>query len=111
MDEREKIKSKDMTKYAELDEEIKRMCNTAKEEWLNRECDELERLHLTDTKRMHEKVKDLSGKKRSRPAGCFQSKEENIIMEKDKIREREREMDKNRTSTVQHTRTVQQRER
>ncbi|ELU10363.1 hypothetical protein CAPTEDRAFT_200773, partial [Capitella teleta] len=77
-----------MTKYAELDEEIKRMCNTAKEEWLNKECDELERLHLIDAKRMHEKVKDLSGKKRSQPAECIQSKEENIIIEKDKIRER-----------------------
>jgi hypothetical protein len=61
-------RSKNMARYAELDEEIKRMCNTAKKEWLDKEGDELERLYPIDAKRMHEKVKDLSGKKRSQQA-------------------------------------------
>lgn len=37
---------------------------------------------------MHKKVKELSGRKTSHPAGCIQSKDGEIIMEKDKIRER-----------------------
>lgn len=87
MDQRRQNK-RNLTRYAEIDEEIKEMCRKAKEEWLNRECDELESLHITDAKKMHEKVKELSGKKRSQPAGCIQSKDGEIIMEKEKIRER-----------------------
>ena len=40
---------------------------------------------------MYEKVKDPSERKRSQPAGYIQSKDGNIIMEKDKIRERRTE--------------------
>ena len=49
MDDRRKSKD-NSTRYAELVKEINAMCEQAKEEWLNKECEELERLHNTDKK-------------------------------------------------------------
>jgi hypothetical protein len=72
------MNKRNLTRYTEIDVEIKEMCRTAKEEWLNRECDELERLHITDTKKMHEKVKELSGKKWNSQLGAFNPNMENL---------------------------------
>ena len=71
MDERRKNK-RNSTQYIELDNEIKRMCKEAKEKWLNKDCEETERLQFTDAKIIIEMVKMMNGKKRSQPAGCIQ---------------------------------------
>ena len=57
------------TRYNELDYEIKRKCEQAKEEWLKKECETFDRMHNIDSKVTHRKVKELSGKKTSQLAG------------------------------------------
>jgi len=87
MEERRKNKG-NHTRYNELDKEIKRKCDQAKEDWLNKQCDELEQHHQSDMKTFHRKIKELSGKNKGIAGGCIKSKEGNIIMEEEKIRER-----------------------
>ena len=88
MEQRRKSKVVDWERYAELDCEIRSLCDRAKEEWLNNECEEIERQQQGDTRVLHRKIKELAGKKSSAPAGCIKSKDGEIIMEKDKIRQR-----------------------
>ena len=67
MDDRRKSNGKS-TRYAELVKQMRTMCEQAKEDWLNRDCKELERLHSTDTEKLHQKLKELYGKKTSPPS-------------------------------------------
>lgn len=71
-------------KYAELDREVRRLCDQAKEEWLNKECDELERQQQYDMKVLHRKEKEISGKNTGGTVGCIKSRDGEIIMEKEK---------------------------
>jgi len=49
MDERRttKMVDMDMEKYHKLHKEIRKMCKQVKEEWLNMQCDEIERNSLS----------------------------------------------------------------
>lgn len=43
MEERRKVKGKDISKYKELDDAIKQKCRDEKEAWWNKQCDEIEK--------------------------------------------------------------------
>jgi len=43
MEERRRVKSTDVAKYQELNKIIKYNCKAAKEEWLNDQCEEIEK--------------------------------------------------------------------
>lgn len=88
MEDRRKL-PRGSDEYREKDREIKRRCDEAKEDWLKKECEKVERLYRTDIKNMFQKVKDLSGKnKTTHSAGYLLSKDGTPIMEKEKIRTR-----------------------
>ena len=74
--------------YQQLDAEIKQKCKTAKEEWLESLCTEIE--HKIDIKPadMYRKIKDISGMRVCSSSGCIKSKEGSLLMDKEAILER-----------------------
>ena len=87
MDERRKSKQ-DRDAYDALNKQITTKCNEAKEKWLNEQCDDIEQNHKHDSKSMHARIREISGKRICSAPGCLKSREGNIIMEKEKILER-----------------------
>ena len=84
MEERRLSKS-DEEKYKKLTNEIKKKCNKAKEKWINDQCLEIEVKQNRDSKYVHSKVKEISGKKGCPNTGCIKSKEGNILMDKAEV--------------------------
>ena len=62
MEERRKSKN-EKEKYKELNKEIRKKCNEAKELWLNQQCQEIEKNNNMDGKLMNSKINDISRKK------------------------------------------------
>ncbi|KAI5728841.1 hypothetical protein M8J77_021978 [Diaphorina citri] len=52
-------KPEDKTKYTQLKREIQKLCRQKKEEYLNSECAEAERLESIDSAKFHKKVKEM----------------------------------------------------
>jgi len=84
MEERRKAKS-DETKYKQMDRLVKRKCNEAKEDWLNKQCEEIERNSKIDSKTLHQKIKEVTGKKTSAKTSCLRARDGSILMEKEDI--------------------------
>ena len=84
IEERRKAKVNEQ-KYKELDKQIKKRCNEAKENWINTQCEEIEGNNRIDIKTMHQKIRDVTGKKSSARIGCLRSRDGNILMEKEDI--------------------------
>ena len=64
MEERRENKDTNPQRYEELNQEIRQECDSAKENWINEQCDEvveLERTHKFES--MHQKIKEITGKK------------------------------------------------
>lgn len=74
--------------YRNINREIKRKCNEAKEAWLNSECEKIEQLYIRDSKTMHQKIRIISGKKSCCANGALKDKDGNVITDKDKILKR-----------------------
>ena len=83
MEERRKAKS-DEQKYRELDNQVEKKCNEAKEHWINTQCEEIE-ANKVNSKTVHQKIKEVTGKKVAAKTGCIQSKDGDILMEKENI--------------------------
>lgn len=62
MEERRKAKA-DEQKYRELDKQVKKKCNEAKEHWINTQCEEMKANTRINSKTMHQKIKEVTGKK------------------------------------------------
>ncbi|GFO14237.1 endonuclease-reverse transcriptase [Plakobranchus ocellatus] len=76
----ERRKSKD------LNRNIKIKCNAAKEEWINQQCQDIEQKLNIDSKFMHAKIKDISGKKiKCNSPGYIKSKDGKMLMEKKEV--------------------------
>ena len=88
MDERKECKDQDEDKYKRIDKQIKRKCNKAKEEWIDKECEELQRLEKKNSRAMHEKVRELSGKKKVEKGSTIRKEDGNIAMEIDEVLKR-----------------------
>ncbi|GFO06296.1 craniofacial development protein 2-like [Plakobranchus ocellatus] len=85
MEERRKSKNVE-AKYKDLNRNIKIKCDAAKEECINQQCQEIEQKLNIDSKLMHSKIKDVSGKKiKCSSPGCIKSKDGTMLMEKNKI--------------------------
>ena len=82
MDKRRKSKQ-DRDAYDALNKQITTKCNEAKEKWLNEQCDDIEKIHKHDSKSMHARIREISGKRICSAPGCLKSREGNIIMEKE----------------------------
>ena len=64
--EQRRMSKKDGKKYQILNKEIKKKCNEAKE-------------------KIHDKIKEISGKRNSTQSSCIKSKEGNILLDKEDI--------------------------
>ena len=83
--EQRRMAKKDGKKYQILNKEIKKKCNEAKEKWLNEQCQELENSKFENNKLLHDKIKEISGKRNSTQSSCIKSKEWNILLDKEDI--------------------------
>ena len=60
----ERKKAKNTPAFEHLNKEIKRMCRQKREKWYNNKCDAIEKnLKLNATKKMHQEIKDMVGRK------------------------------------------------
>ena len=91
MDERRTYKGIDEVRYRELDVQISRACNEAKEAWMNRECEELEELCNRDPQKMHERIKDLRGKRKRKSGIAIMKADGTVAMEMNEVLDRWRE--------------------
>ena len=62
MEERRKAKT-EIQKYRELDKQVKKWCNKAKEHWINTKYEEIEANNGVNSKTVHQKIKEVTGKK------------------------------------------------
>ena len=77
--------NKESTEYRAIDKQIQKMCKQEKETWINRECEEIERLERKNTALMHKKIKLLSNRRTCSSSGCIKSKDGTLIMEREDI--------------------------
>ena len=69
----------------------KKMCKEAKEKWYNERCEEIEKLEKEHNMRaMHQKVKELTDKKKGikTNSGCIRDKNGTMLFEKDLVANR-----------------------
>merc|ERR1711905_67846 len=69
-------------KYKALNKEVRKKCDKAKETWVNEQCEEIDKNQSKDSKYMHSKIKEVTGKNGHTNAGCIKSKEGDILMDK-----------------------------
>ena len=72
MDKRRKNK-KNQTENNRINSIIKQKCLEEKEKWLNKQCDEIEAIFNTDSKGVHQRVKELCMYTRKSATGCSKS--------------------------------------
>ena len=85
MQKSREIVNKESTEYIAIDRQIQKMCKQEKETWVNRECEEIERLERKNTALMHKKIKLLSNRRTCSSSGCIKSKDGTLIMEREDI--------------------------
>ena len=80
-------KAKNTPAYVAHNKEIRKLCRNEKEKFYNAKCDEIEEnLKLNTTKKMHDNIKELTGKKKGNTrGGCIKDKDGNMIFERDKV--------------------------
>ena len=88
MDERRRNKNINENRYKYLNRQVKRECNKAKEEWLNKECEEIESLSSIDTQLMYSRIAEVTGKRKWKIGKAVKSREGRVLMENDEIKER-----------------------
>ena len=88
MEERRKVKGKDTVKYNELNERIKEACNRAKEEWLDEQCKEIEQLAKRNDNTKYEKIRNLTGERRTTRSSTIKDKDGKILMETEEVLKR-----------------------
>ena len=85
MEVRRKTK-RDKVEYKKLNKEIKKKCSEEKEKWINAQCKEIEQNQNKDSKFMHSKINEVTGRKCycSSP-GCIQAQDGTMLMEKEEV--------------------------
>ena len=82
MEKRRKLKTKP-EEYKIMHQNIQKACNLAKEEWLEEQCSDIEINYLCkNSKIMHEKIKDMTGRKGTTSTGCLRSADGKTLVEK-----------------------------
>ena len=87
------LKEKRNTKYDSvehniLDELIKSKCICAREEYLNKKCEEAEALYRFNPKQAHNRIKKLKRKKFTNSSGIIKDKDGTILFEENDIKRR-----------------------
>ncbi|GFN78106.1 RNA-directed DNA polymerase from mobile element jockey-like [Plakobranchus ocellatus] len=84
MEDRRKTKA-DEQKYRELDKQVKKRCNEAKKHWIDIQRETIEANTRINSKTMHQKIKEITGKKVSARTGCLRARDGDIVIEKEDI--------------------------
>ena len=82
MEERRRNKERNPQRYVELNIEIRQACNTAKENWINEQCkevEEMEKNHRVES--MHRKIREVIGKKRETRGNVIKNRDGVLVME------------------------------
>ena len=61
MRSRQQISNRRGEEYKQVDKEIRKKCREAKEIWLNKQCEEIERCKNTELGVVHRKIKEIIG--------------------------------------------------
>ena len=64
---------------------IKKKCLQAKQEWFNKECEDLQKLEQKDARGMHKKVRSLAGKTKTASGSTIRKKDGKLAMDIDDI--------------------------
>ena len=91
MEKRRERKHKNAERYRELNREIKRRCSSAKEKWVNEQCEEIEALANRDKQMMYEKVKNVTGRSKIRTGEAIMKQNGDVAMEKNEVLDRWKE--------------------
>ncbi|XP_055384420.1 uncharacterized protein LOC129614059 [Condylostylus longicornis] len=82
MNERRKYRNIDPVKYKQLNGTIQRKIRWAKTEWLNQQCQEIERLQqVHDDFNLHKKLKEASGIYRKKTSSILVNKEDKVVFD------------------------------
>ena len=84
MEERRLLKG-NSERYRAKDREIKRKCKERKDEWLKECCKEVEALEKTNSKQMHEKIRELTGDKRPTKNIAIKDEQGNVVMDPEEV--------------------------
>ena len=92
MEERKTAKN-DKELYKTLDQEVHRMCNKAKEDWINENCSVIEKLDAEHkTREMYKKIKEVTGTNRKKTGNsCITSKSGQVLFDQQEIQDRWKE--------------------
>ena len=88
MDERRRNKNTNEDRYKSLNRQVKRECNKAREQWLDKECEEIESLSSRDTQIMYSRIGELTGKRRWKTGKAIKDNEGKVKIEMNEIKER-----------------------
>ena len=77
-------------KYNQLKKEIEKECTKAKEEWWNKNCEEVEELESKhESRAMHRKIKEITGQgTRKRGSNCIRNKHGKMLFDESEIKSR-----------------------
>ena len=71
-----------------MDRSIKQMCKEKKEEWLGKMCEEMEQLEKVNSRLMAEKIREITGKRRTTRNTIIKDKNGNILTERSDVLKR-----------------------
>ena len=91
MEQRRRMKSQSIDRYKDLDRLVKTMCKERKEEWLRERCQEMEQLERVDSRLMAEKIREITGQKRTTRSTIVKDRNGNILTERIDVLNRWRE--------------------
>ena len=93
MTRRREAKISDLNLYRQLDRDIRRKCRTAKEVFLNGECERIQQLeHQKRYKMMYDEIRRVTGRgRKSSDTGCLQNARGEILMDTEDILKRWKE--------------------
>ena len=88
---RQRVRNKDSSHYKTLSIEIRNGCRKAKQEWIDQQCNEIERTKISNPTSMYKNIRRLTGKKICHTSGCIKAKDGSIMVEIEEQKERWRE--------------------
>ncbi|GFR88638.1 RNA-directed DNA polymerase from mobile element jockey-like [Elysia marginata] len=77
--EKRRLAKPNKVRHKEINKEIKRKCDQAKEKWLNEQCEEIEKELYKEPKAMYKRTQEITGRKANSKSGCIKSKDGSII--------------------------------
>ena len=89
--DRRRLAKGDQQEYERLHKEVRRRCEEAKECWLNEKCQRIDLLQSRAPNEIYKNIEELVGRKQGVSTRSQKTKNGDIIMDKEKIQERQSE--------------------